>query len=65
MPELQPANLHCPACKRYIGLWSRNGELVGHEWHNARRFEEAIHIPSLKGLAWEVRHLWVCDYGRK
>ena len=26
----------CPACKKYVGLWNRDGEQIACEYHNHR-----------------------------
>jgi hypothetical protein len=54
----------CPACKRYIGLWNRNGERVGSEFHFAKRKEHSEFIGGLsRRLMWEVKPYWICNRG--
>lgn len=58
-------DLHCKACKRYVGLWNRDGELVGLEYHHARVEEVKSTLigwgRSGFGM-WSVTRGWVCDW---
>jgi hypothetical protein len=58
-------DLRCKACKRYVGLWSRDGELVGLEYHRARVEEVSATMIGWgsSGLGmWSVKRAWVCDW---
>ena len=57
-------DLICPVCHKYIGLWNRDGQHVGSEWHQVRRFEQAIEaIPCSLGIRFQLTRYWVCNGG--
>ena len=60
----------CPACNRYLGLWSRDGKLIACEWHNPRLVETSSSFvgdhPNIwlsRWLMWRVEHTLICRKG--
>jgi len=52
----------CPACKRYIGLHNKQGELVGTELHYVRKEDQAKHLAD---LMWRIETGYSCNKTRR
>lgn len=64
--QQRQSDLKCPACKRYIGLWDKQGNLIGTENHEAKEVELTQNIESFKyGYRFEIQKVWVCNYGKR
>lgn len=52
----------CPACKRHVGLYDKQGNLIACEWHNVKKHDRSsIYAASEYGYIFKVQPGYICD----